>query len=438
MKFHHYLLMGWTLMAGLTGCKPNLDPIGPITQPDTEQPGNTGTEVGQPLGESISQTIGPEGGNLTSADGAVKLILPAGALTKATTISIQSITNHAPNGLGLAYRFLPEGTQFAKPATLTFQYDQTIVANTDPRVFGVAFQGTDGRWYQQSGATTDTTVHQISVSMPHFSDWSAYELAKIESMLVDGGPAKGEYLDFGASTTLKVTSAMLKPLNQNSSEASLVINTVSWSVAGGAANGQIKGDGPNATYTAPGKYPPQNPVTVVAEITFKNSSFKVYLLKKILVGPDYLAGVFGGLVFNWKDVYYNRSTPVIHIVGFPEDELQSLTILFAPSNLAYPVGRYGYSKVVPQSGNSVAFVEFARSYGGYDAFLSVNYECSHGESPPPLISPGQVIITQVDYVDGVEYIKGRIGTVLYCQTGPCPAPMINETIEAEFRIKRTD
>ncbi len=436
MKLHAYFLAGWTLLACLTsGCKPTPGPITPIPPPSTDVPNNPGTGVGQPLGEVISLSIGPEGGSLTSADGAVKLVLPAGALTKTTTISIQSITNHAPNGLGVAYRFLPDGTRFAKPATLTFQYDSTTVTNPDPGVFGVAFQRTDGRWFRQPGATTDTVRHQISVPMPHFSDWSAYELAKIETMSVDGGPAKGTYLDFGASNPLEVAVAILEPLNQNGSEASLVVNTITWSVVGGSANGQIKGEGATATYTAPGKYPPQNPATVVAEITFKNSAFKVYLLKKILVGPDYMSGVFGGIVFNWKDVYYSRSTPIVHIGGWPENELQSLTILFAPGNLAYPVGRYSYSTAVPNNGNGVAFVEFAKSYGGYDGFLSVNNPCG---STKPIVSPGQVIITQVDYVEGVEYIKGKIGTALYCQTGPCPAPMINETIEAEFRIRRTD
>ena len=64
-----------------------------------------------------------DGGTLVSRDGTVELIIPAGALSKKTNMSIQPITNLMPNGNGLAYSLEPSGIQFQKPVQLVFHYD---------------------------------------------------------------------------------------------------------------------------------------------------------------------------------------------------------------------------------------------------------------------------------------------------------------------------
>ena len=77
-----------------------------------EPPDSTG--FGMPDGQLVSKEIGPAGGTIISDDGRVGLIFPADALTANTTISIQPITNLAPNGAGKAYDFEPSGIQFKK------------------------------------------------------------------------------------------------------------------------------------------------------------------------------------------------------------------------------------------------------------------------------------------------------------------------------------
>src|SRR5690349_8786365 len=55
------------------------------------------------------------GGTLTTTDG-VKLVIPAGALTTTTTITITQLTNNVPNGaVSNVYELGPDGTQFATP-----------------------------------------------------------------------------------------------------------------------------------------------------------------------------------------------------------------------------------------------------------------------------------------------------------------------------------
>ncbi len=65
--------------------------------------------------DSVTQTIGPEGGTIFV--GAHTLTVPAGALDTAVTI-----TAVAPSDTIRHVRFQPEGLQFQQPASLTLSY----------------------------------------------------------------------------------------------------------------------------------------------------------------------------------------------------------------------------------------------------------------------------------------------------------------------------
>ena len=65
--------------------------------------------------DSVTQTIGPEGGTLSV--GPYSLSIPAGALPAAVTI-----TAVAPSDTVNQVRFFPEGLTFASPASLTMSY----------------------------------------------------------------------------------------------------------------------------------------------------------------------------------------------------------------------------------------------------------------------------------------------------------------------------
>lgn len=127
------LLLTVTIVLILSGCKKALDALIP-TIPDTATP----TAVGTPVGALTSKTIGNSGGSLVSADGNAELIFPAGALSNNTDISIQAITNNAPNGVANAYRFLPEGITFLQPVTLKFHYTADDLAATLGDLMGIA------------------------------------------------------------------------------------------------------------------------------------------------------------------------------------------------------------------------------------------------------------------------------------------------------------
>ena len=121
------------------------------------------TDKGMPVGTPTMATIDSAGGMLSSADGVLDVTIPAGALAMPTVITIQPITNMAPNGVALGYRLSPEGMTFATPATLTFHVDR-------PDDLFVATQHDDNTWWSPPHQTFATGV--ITVPAPHFSDWS--------------------------------------------------------------------------------------------------------------------------------------------------------------------------------------------------------------------------------------------------------------------------
>src|SRR5690242_13074401 len=107
------------------------------TDPGTSSKG-TPTAVGTPVGSPSTATIDGSGGSLTSPDGRLEVIIPAGALSAETSISIQPVTNEAPLGAGLSYSLTPHGQQFTKPATIRFHYTEEDVLGSDDLSLAVA------------------------------------------------------------------------------------------------------------------------------------------------------------------------------------------------------------------------------------------------------------------------------------------------------------
>ncbi|MDP9040802.1 MAG: hypothetical protein M3N30_02395 [Bacteroidota bacterium] len=247
-----------------------------LTNPGNETP--TATPVGTPLGTITTKTIGANGGSVASTDGKAELIFPAGVLTTNTDISIQAITNNAPNGVGNAYRLLPEGIQFTQPVTLKFHYTAEDLAVTLGDLMGIAFQDSTGIWYRVNSFTNDTTNKVISASIQHFSDWTNFEVMRI--------------LPATANVKIKNTLALtIEYVDPGSDEglAPLIQKTkaVKWSVngnpGGNATVGTISGSTYNVTYTAPAKKPSVNPVDVQAELPYTLKFHGVTFNKLLLI-----------------------------------------------------------------------------------------------------------------------------------------------------------
>ncbi|MGV3601367.1 MAG: hypothetical protein ACO1N1_09190 [Dyadobacter fermentans] len=371
----------------------------PFPEPDTDNRG-TVTEVGEPVGPLVTKQIGAQGGTITSADGSVQLTLPAGALKTDTPISIQAISNHAPNGVGFAYRFLPEGTVFAQPGQLSFHYNRDDVTLNDQDNFLVSYQKEDGIWYNVRGARADTSAHIVTVPMEHFSDWSSSELSYIETFEIETGE-NPEVLFYNEQMKLAVhmlavlvDADKLEPIQVKKTG-----NDIKWEVVG-KNNGTIQtGVGLQAVYTAPMSTPSQNPVTITATINFKNGK-KLILVKQIVVGTGYMKLNFQGKQYNFSAVLDEYGNTYFDVAGALAGNVKaSLTFMIN-------AGSQGICKFGDPSRPSNTFTCAAEmGINGKQWLTSPGY-CDDNV----ITTPGQLMLTK--YIPG-KIVKGHFSGEMF-------------------------
>lgn len=156
---------------GLTGvqtCSPSgafepcvCDGVDSGAPDDATVPDDAGMMMGS--GESVTRTIGPEGGTLELTR--MTLTIPPGAVATPTQITVTETTRATPAGFTAyspLYEFLPAGLSFATPATLEMEYvgDATLAGlfMTHPESVG---------WERLGGLPRDTVV---SAEIGHFSE----------------------------------------------------------------------------------------------------------------------------------------------------------------------------------------------------------------------------------------------------------------------------
>jgi hypothetical protein len=233
--------------------------------PPTDE--NTVTLVGTPNGAAVKKIIGQQGGEVTSADGTLKLIIPAGAVDDQQEFSVQSITNHLPGGIGNAFRILPHGEQFKKPVTIKFSYNPEDSTSSMPEILDIAYQDTAGSWITPMNAALDKNNHTISITTTHFSDWGFFKSLNLT-------PEEAQ-VELGGSVDLIVTTRFpyIDPDDVPAGQPAIKVlkeprelrphEIKKWSYAG---DGILISRVSQAFYTAPDEEPEANPEAVTAHI----------------------------------------------------------------------------------------------------------------------------------------------------------------------------
>lgn len=242
-------------------------------------PGPQPTGHGEPNGAAISGEIGADGGRLQSEDGSFALEIPQGAVSQATTFSIQPITNHI--GAGTAFRFEPDGIEFAKPVTLQLRYDPEAA---DPNNLAIAFQDAQGYWRSAPDSpVVDTATGTVAISLPHFSDWAFYErwfLVASNSELYTGDFTDFELMEWENSDC---RNCLLLPRKSAAAVKEWRVNGIR---NGSSAVGTIGGFETTATYEAPTSVPRKNPVAVSGVVdTGRTGKGQLLVVSNLLIKP---------------------------------------------------------------------------------------------------------------------------------------------------------
>jgi hypothetical protein len=337
-----YLILFLSLVVASVSCKKETDlvdptPSGETPGPSTPSPTGGFTPVGTPAGPVVTATIGPAGGQVETADQRIRIEIPAGALTTNQTISVQPLdTNYCPGGTGLAFRLLPHGLTFARPATITFQYEDQDVEGSTPEFLRIAYQNDHGSWQSPVTERIDTTAKTLTIRTTHFSDWALLQNIKIvpfQAAIDPGSHVELKVFQFARETDDESASIMdFRPLEDKSIKK--------WILQG---DGSLQQQGTYvATYYAPDKIPATNPVnvSVLVSANVKNVPKEIRLTAKIYVFGE-------GLVFRINKGPWIPTTSVLGLSKTTTSKGAYFTVqtnsviqgLFATATLSWPATR---------------------------------------------------------------------------------------------------
>ncbi|HSV20952.1 MAG TPA: hypothetical protein VLR71_21245 [Casimicrobiaceae bacterium] len=318
---HHYstsasalqAMPGWTF-EGLVMCLP---------------PGPTATALGAPIGGAATATIGPAGGTISAPDGQLTLTIPAGALSAATVIGIQPISNFAHGAIGNAYRLTPDKQTFATPITLTFKYADDELPGTAATFLGAAFQTAAGYWQWFGPATVDTAAKTVSVGSTHFTD-----ISKVKGLQIR---PSHKIVKPRASVDLHVKLCYTDPgdglilgydcdLDQGPDG---ILTVDEWSVnaipGGNAALGTVAPNNTTATYVAPANAPSPPTVAVSARAHVAQLGGSDLVVSNITIALDTWVGTATGI---------NEFVTTVATVTWTLDSMVGNVAVYVPSGVA--------------------------------------------------------------------------------------------------------
>jgi hypothetical protein len=259
----------------LVGCK-TTSPTGP----DPKENGRP-TPIGTPIGAPSTKTIDASGGTLLSPDGQLELIVPPNALSAATAISIQPVTNEAPQGAGVGYSITPHGLTFSQPVTLRFHCGDSDRAGTDIKALRIATQKNDRIWYSFNTVTSDSAAGTVSVTTSHFSLFAMYQSLRV---IPYHSEIKVKETELLAVVFVERANVDNDPLDDAFPLGYYVIYSVpsqiTWRINGGLMGNQDDGfvvpdnNTSTAIYTAPStiRRMSSNPVAVTAVVDIPGSA----------------------------------------------------------------------------------------------------------------------------------------------------------------------
>jgi hypothetical protein len=195
--------------------------------PSCTRSGSGGSSSSPPSILLVSQTVDATGGTVAVTDPAspavgTKVVIPPGALSTATTITISQVLSgsHDPSDV-LDFEFGPTGTVFAAPVTVTVKYLGAYISDhavTDPTNLRILERSPNSPSAVLVTTALDPVGHTISAQTGHFTGFAALLFTNatlqgvyyVQGLSVDDGigigshPAgfqnQGFFCDFGTVT----------------------------------------------------------------------------------------------------------------------------------------------------------------------------------------------------------------------------------------------
>jgi hypothetical protein len=241
------------MLTALLGCKK--DKVG---SKDGEQP--IKMAHGVPNGAPVVKMIGSDGGQIRSGDGAITVDVPAGAVSTEVQFKITPISKTLSSSTGAAFRLEPEGINFQKDISITFNYSPEDLVGTTEDYLYMAYQDKEGFFRGVPMTAIDKAKRTLTAKTRHFSDWyitRLFFLAVAEETLSNGESTQIAlyFTDWFNDGTMASTKDEIKAENLEG-----------WSLEGPGTLSQtgLKG----ARFTAPSSIPEAK--TTIVKVKVKN------------------------------------------------------------------------------------------------------------------------------------------------------------------------
>lgn len=331
------LTMGLWLMGHIACQTP--DAVVP-SEPLGELPAEI-TEKGKPIGTHVSKSIGPEGGTLTSFDGSLQVIFPAGALGAPTTVRLQMVENKSAGGIGPAFEVEPKETKLNKPVSIAWKFGKDGLNGTAANVVGLARQRADGAWLGKSTlqvdlATQTFTVPTFDLKYPlafyqnFYLKYDANVLVPNQEIMLTVAyqPNHSDKKEYESRETLLAPLKPWEPVDHT--------NLKNWRLNGepalsaNKANGSLSvhNKGEKALYIAPNKVPANNPMAISVDLKTGGRS-QIILVANVTVAAANRMTINGKIYENPKITVNNdESGSRIYL------SMQEVT----PPDASYPAG----------------------------------------------------------------------------------------------------
>ncbi|QRR00741.1 hypothetical protein [Dyadobacter sandarakinus] len=263
----------------------------PALQPEPQVPaGGTPTDTGKPAGEPVQKRIGPAGGTISTPDHVITLVIPAGALSADTLISVQPVENKAWGGTGLGYELGPKNLELSKVATLIWHYTDADIAGSAPGALGIGYQQSDRSWKGQGKLLVDQagkTVTAPVTKMLPVAFYKAYFMEPGQRSVWPGEqvPLTVFYQKGHADDGIPL-EPLIEPVKLKKEDVK------NWRVNGVDLTNHadpllgtlsIPGDGAAAIYQAPARVPLLNHMTVSVAVVFRQVNAELTLFSNLKI-----------------------------------------------------------------------------------------------------------------------------------------------------------
>lgn len=441
-----------------SGKAPNEEPAGTPLQ----------NARGTAAGPLVSTAIGANGGVLSTADGRVKITVPAGAVSANQTFSIQPIQNTLRPGKpdSRSFRLLPENITFNQPVTVELKYDPADLTFGTEDVLRVAYQTAQGYW-KSVPAALNKTNHTLIVQVKHFCDFAFYEQFELFSNRESA--AAGEKVTFkvGVVQVEEEKSGdeeedMLAPLlhfissefdhNAETNYVQLrndyITRVKEWKVVtgGGAIAAKANGWGVNADaeYTAPASITEIK--DAIIEVSLEGTKpipdptapggfrklGQLIIRKTIKLTPgDYVLARFNG-----ADVLLNDGALAIAANGLTAIGAANNALGMGVSISVGAMSTGGFSCGLAQANSGKASVAFNYKLSDGTAVLASGVYCEmQGTETVTKYSSGTLNITRFGAPG--EIVEGQWSGTLYQETPHTNGCKFeNKNVSVSFRIRR--